>query len=74
MVRLISADIRSFLECELHLDRVNRIHKWLWRVSLPASPHLLHVQRLKKREIAVAEQLDLHLVWSPSCIFIKPLP
>lgn len=29
---------------------------------------------MKKREIVVAEQLDLHLVWSPARIFIKPVP
>lgn len=74
MVRLVNVDIRSFLECELDVDRLNRIHKWLWLVGLPAAPRPLHYQALKKREIAVAEQLDLHLVWSPSRIFIKPLP
>lgn len=74
MVRLVGADIGAFLECEFDVHRLNRIHKWLWLVGLPTSPRPLHYQRLKKREIVIAEQLDLHLVWSPTRIFIKPLP
>ncbi len=46
----------------------------MWIVGLPSSPRSLHMQRIKYREIVVAEQLDLHLVWSPSRIFVKPLP
>jgi hypothetical protein len=34
----------------------------------------LHVQRVKEREIIVSEQMDLHLVWQPKRIYIKPLP
>jgi hypothetical protein len=37
----------------------------------------LHYQVVKKREIVVTEQLDLHLVWSSaasSSIYLKPLP
>lgn len=74
ILRLVSSDVRAFLQCELDISRLNRIHKWLWLVGLPTSPRSLHYQRLKKRDIVVAEQLDLHLVWSPSRIFIKPLP
>ncbi|ORY18173.1 hypothetical protein BCR34DRAFT_360932 [Clohesyomyces aquaticus] len=73
-VRLVSADVHAFLQSELDLSRLNRIHKWLWMVGLPSSPRSLHVQRLKGREIVLAEQLDLHLVWSPTRVFIKPLP
>ncbi|KAF2492922.1 hypothetical protein BU16DRAFT_93875 [Lophium mytilinum] len=72
-VRLVSADLQSFLECELSVERLNAVHKWLWLAGLPSSPRPLHYQRLKKREIVVAEQLDLHMVWSPSRILIKPL-
>ncbi|KAF2259429.1 hypothetical protein CC78DRAFT_586000 [Lojkania enalia] len=74
MVRLVSSDIPSFLKCELNVERLNAVHKWLWLVGLPTQPRPLHYQRLKKREIVIAEQLDLHLVWQPSRIFIKPLP
>lgn len=37
-------------------------------------PRPLHVQRIKLRDIVVAEQMDLHLVWSPKRIFVKPVP
>ncbi|KAH7115870.1 hypothetical protein B0J11DRAFT_510233 [Dendryphion nanum] len=74
MVRLVSADLHAFLEHELDVRRLNCIHNWLWLVGLPTSPRALHYQRIKKRDIVVTEQLDLHLVWSPSRILIKPLP
>ncbi|KAF2113922.1 hypothetical protein BDV96DRAFT_104708 [Lophiotrema nucula] len=74
MVRLVSSDIRAFLESEFDLARLNRVHKWLWLAGLPSSPRPLHYQRVKQREIVIAEQLDLHLIWSPARIFIKPLP
>ncbi|KAF1948345.1 hypothetical protein CC80DRAFT_521191 [Byssothecium circinans] len=73
-IRLVSADIHSFLKRELDLERLNCIHKWLPLVGLPTQPRPLHYQILKRRTIVAAEQLDLHLVWSPSRIFIKPLP
>ena len=34
----------------------------------------LHRQAMMDRDITVTEQVDLHLVWSHSKIFIKPLP
>ncbi|KAF2177558.1 hypothetical protein K469DRAFT_719764 [Zopfia rhizophila CBS 207.26] len=73
-VRLVSADLRSFLECDLNIERLNSIHDWFWLVGFPTSPRALHYQRLKKREIIATEQMDLHLVWSTDRIFIKPLP
>lgn len=73
-VRLVSADIREFLKTELNVHRLNTIHSWLWLVGLPSQPRPLHYQQLKKRDIVVTEQLDLHLVWRPSRIFVKPLP
>jgi hypothetical protein len=74
MVRLVSDDVRAFLDSDLDVDRLNDIHRWLWLAGLPSAPRPLHYQTMKKREIVVAEQLDLHLVWSPARIFIKPVP
>ncbi|KAF2652570.1 hypothetical protein K491DRAFT_718796 [Lophiostoma macrostomum CBS 122681] len=74
MVRLVSSDIRAFLNHELDVHRLEKIHSYLWLTGLPTAPRALHYQRLKKRDIVVTEQLDLHCVWSPSRIFIKPLP
>jgi len=35
---------------------------------------LCNYQKLLRRKIGIAEELDLHLVWAKSRIFIKPLP
>lgn len=72
-VRLVSTDILSFLTRELDLERLDCIHKWISVAGLPTQPRPLHYQILKRRDIVLAEQLDLHLVWSPTRIFIKPL-
>jgi hypothetical protein len=37
-------------------------------------PRPLHYQLLLRREIMVAEQMDMHLVWTTGRIFIKPVP
>ncbi|CAI6337527.1 unnamed protein product [Periconia digitata] len=73
-VHIVGSDPYHFLENDLDVARLNRIHKWLWLVGLPGSPRPLHYQILKKRAIVLTEQMDLHLVWSPSRILIKPLP
>lgn len=73
----IGNDISSFLEAELNVSRLNDVHEWLWLVGLPSAARPLHYQVVKRRDIVVTEQLDLHLVWSSSTssiIYIKPLP
>jgi hypothetical protein len=73
----VGNDIGAFLNAELNVNRLNEVHSFLWLVGLPGTPRALHYQVMKKREIIVTEQLDLHLVWSASTsafIFIKPLP
>lgn len=37
-------------------------------------PRALHHQKLVGREIVVTEQMDMHLVWFKTRIFVKPLP
>lgn len=76
-IRSVRRDVHGFLNVELNVERLNCVHKWLWLVGLPTTPRPLHYQVVKKREIVVTEQLDLHLVWSSSSsssIFVKPLP
>jgi hypothetical protein len=73
----VGNDFGAFLETELNVHRLNLVHRWLWLVGLPSAPRPLHYQIVKKRDIVVTEQLDLHLVWSSSrsaSIFIKPFP
>jgi hypothetical protein len=37
-------------------------------------PRPLHYQRAASREIVVVERIDMHLVWEPNKIYLKPLP
>ena len=46
----------------------------LWLIAIPGAPRSLYYQKFLRREIVIAEELDLHLVWAKSRIFIKPLP
>lgn len=64
----------DYLRSELCVDRLNDIHAWLWIVGRPMSARPLHLQRIKLREIFVTEQMDLHLVWVPKQIYLKPIP
>ncbi|KAF1838226.1 hypothetical protein BDW02DRAFT_576527 [Decorospora gaudefroyi] len=76
-IESVGNDIVAFLDAELDVKRLNEVHEWLWLVGLPTAPRPLHYQLVKKREIVVTEQLDLHLIWSSSrsaSILIKPLP
>jgi hypothetical protein len=73
----VGSDIGAFLNAELNVQRLNEVHQWLWLAGLPTASRPLHYQVMKKREIVVTEQLDLHLVWTASkssSILIKPLP
>lgn len=71
---LPSSDILGFLDTELGVERLNRIHKRLTIVGRPMPPRGLHRQKSMAREIVVTERADMHLVWSGSQIFVKPLP
>lgn len=62
------------MRSELCVDRLNDIHSWLWIVGRPMSARPLHLQRIKLREIFITEQMDLHLVWAPQQIYLKPVP
>jgi hypothetical protein len=67
-------DIQTFLRDELCVPRLNRIHSYLWLAGRQIAARPLHRQAMMSRRITVTEQVDLHLAWSESCIFVKPLP
>jgi hypothetical protein len=67
-------EVHRFLSAFLDLSRFNSIRKMLWLIAVPGAPRSLYYQKLLRREIVIAEELDLHLVWAKSRIFIKPLP
>jgi hypothetical protein len=68
-----AADV-DFLERELLVPRINNIHNLLWLCGRPMPPRALHYQKVLSREITITENVELHLVWSKSRIFIKPIP
>jgi succinate dehydrogenase/fumarate reductase cytochrome b subunit len=72
--RRTRSDLRGFLETDLDVSRLNRIHEWLLTSRLRVRTHALHRQRLMARTIVPVEQTDLHLLWFDDNIYIKPLP
>jgi hypothetical protein len=64
----------EYLRIELNVERLNLIHKWLWAVGRPMPPRALHHQTVLGREIVLTERMDMHLVWSGSRMFLKPIP
>lgn len=67
-------EVHRFLCAFLDLSRFNAIRKMLWLIAVHGAPRSLYYQKFLRREIVIAEELDLHLVWAKSRIFIKPLP
>ena len=67
-------EVHQFLSTSLDLSRFKSIRTMLWLIAIPGAPRSLYYQKLLRREIVIAEELDLHLVWAKSRIFIKPLP
>lgn len=67
-------DVHRFLSSYFDLSRFNAIRKMLWLIAVHGAPRSLYYQKFLRREIVIAEELGLHLVWAKSRIFIKPLP
>ena len=74
IVRVRQEDLQEYLEWELDVSRLNDVHSWLWLAGRPMCARPLYKQKLLGREIVVTEQIDIHLLWTASQIFIKPLP
>ncbi|KAL3473034.1 hypothetical protein BJX99DRAFT_249205 [Aspergillus californicus] len=64
----------DFLSAELCVDRLDKIHRFLWIAGLPKPPRPLHYQLVLQREITICEKMDMHLVWGSGRIFLKPIP
>lgn len=67
-------EVHRFLCAFLDISRFDTIRKMLWLIAVHGAPRSLYYQKFLRREIVVAEELDLHLVWAKSRILIKPLP
>lgn len=73
-VFLVEEDIQRFLEQDLDVSRLNRIHEYLWMAGRPLDARTLVKQRMMGYAITVTEQADLHLLKYTDRILIKPLP
>ena len=70
-------DPSTFLQDDLDLNRLNRIHDYLWLAGRPMAARPLHRYRLIGYDILGTQQMDLHLIkhqGSPNKLWVKPLP
>jgi len=68
------SDPAPFLKLDLDVSRLNEIQQYLWLAGRPTAARPLHRQKMIERQIFITEQVDLHMVWHESRIFLKPLP
>ena len=73
-VRIRPDSLREYIKLELDVSRLNDIHEWLWMAGRPMCARPLCKQKMLGRDILVTEQMDIHLLWQETQIFIKPLP
>ncbi|KAL1641677.1 hypothetical protein SLS58_005955 [Diplodia intermedia] len=69
-----AAGCPEFLTKDLCVARLNAIHSSMWVVGRPMPPRPLTAQLVHRREIVITEDINLHLVWTKGCMFLKPLP
>lgn len=63
-----------FFYQELKVHGLNAIHSSLWVAGAGGNISPLHRQIMMGRTILITEDPELHLIWSRSNIYIKPLP
>jgi hypothetical protein len=68
--------LTSFLETEIYSNDLEQMAPYFWLMSWRRSSNIspLHRQIVKGRDIVVAEDPSLHLVWRSSRIHMKPIP
>jgi hypothetical protein len=67
-------NIEAYLTTDLNTARLDVVHDWLGLAGRQMNARGLQRQRMHNRLIVLTEQVDMHLVWFDSTIFIKPLP
>lgn len=70
----LSGNPDEFFKGDLDVSRLNRLHKHLWLAGLPQPPRPLHNQIEVGRAIQITEKADMHMLWTGSTIYLKPLP
>ena len=70
------ATVHDFLQRELDTPILNEIYPHLSLVAKKAGDHIdpLHRQRIQRRNIVIAEDPALHLVWYYDTLYLKPIP
>lgn len=67
-------DIHTFLLKDLAVERLNRIHSYLWLAGLPTPSKPLNFQ-VATRELIIDERINMHMVWdSSNRLHLKPIP
>ncbi|PWY83620.1 hypothetical protein BO70DRAFT_428881 [Aspergillus heteromorphus CBS 117.55] len=71
-----SDEVEAFLSDNLLTRELDQLHPILWLVGTRKSNHVypLHRQIVRGREIILAEDPGLHLLWYYDKIYIKPIP
>ncbi|KAF1961981.1 hypothetical protein CC80DRAFT_531737 [Byssothecium circinans] len=72
-IYLANRDITKFLEWDLDLDRLNRIHGHLWMAGRPMRARPLHRYKMMGFDILHTQQIDLHLLKFSNKLILKPL-
>ena len=70
------ATVRNFLQRELDTPILNEFHPHISLVAKKAGDHItpLHRQRIQRRNIIIAEDPALQLVWYYDTLYLKPIP
>ncbi|KAL7931666.1 hypothetical protein V8C35DRAFT_309192 [Trichoderma chlorosporum] len=68
------ASVQAYVEYDLNVTKLNKIHKHLWLAGLPHVSRALHDQVRIGRQIHISEMAHLHLVWRDNILYLKPLP
>ncbi len=73
---LSSAGVNDFLQRELDTPVLNELYPHLWLVAKKSGDHIdaLHMQLIKKRQVVIAEDSALHLIWYFETLYLKPIP
>ena len=73
---LSSAAVGDFLHRELDTPLLNELYPHLWLVAKKSGHHIdaLHQQRIQRRNITIAEDPALHLIWYYDTLYLKPIP
>ena len=73
---LSSAAVSDFLHRELDTPLLNELYPHLWLVAKKSGHHIdaIHQQRIQRRNITIAENPALHLIWYYDTLYLKPIP